>query len=29
MGFIAEGMRRRAFIKGGVEIDCLIMALLL
>jgi RimJ/RimL family protein N-acetyltransferase len=29
MGFIGEGLRRRAFIKDGVEIDCLMMALLL
>jgi len=29
MGFVAEGLRRRAFIKDGVEIDSLMMALLL
>jgi RimJ/RimL family protein N-acetyltransferase len=29
MGFRAEGLRRRAFIKDGVEIDSLMMALLL
>jgi RimJ/RimL family protein N-acetyltransferase len=29
MGFAAEGVRRRAFIKDGVEIDSLMMALLL
>lgn len=29
MGFVAEGLRRRAFIQGGAEIDSLMMALLL
>lgn len=29
MGFTAEGLRRRAFIKDGATIDCLMMALLL
>jgi RimJ/RimL family protein N-acetyltransferase len=29
MGFVAEGLRRRAFIKDDAEIDSLMMALLL
>ena len=29
MGFVAEGLRRRAFIKDDVEIDSLMMAMLL
>ncbi len=29
LGFVAEGLRRRAFIKDGVEIDSLVMARLL
>jgi RimJ/RimL family protein N-acetyltransferase len=29
MGFVAEGLRRRAFTKNGGEIDSLMMALLL
>ena len=28
MGFVAEGLRRRAFIKDGLQIDSLMMALL-